>query len=169
MSQDKIKETATSTFTRYLSEHGMRKTPERYAILNKIFEMPGHFTLQALNSALDESGYHVSRSTLFNTISVLISAGMVRRHAFAKEAPVYERIIGFSHHHHTICTGCGKIREVKDVEIDKLIQTKRFGKFLPTQIDINIYGLCASCQRQTKSTARKSHNNKEINKNNEQG
>lgn len=161
MSQDKIKEAASSAFTRYLSEHGMRKTPERYAILNKIFDIPGHFTIQSLHSELDQSGYHVSRSTLFNTVSLLISAGMVRRHSFSTDTPHYERIVGMNHHNHLICTGCGKVREVKDTELDKLLQSRRFGKFMPSQIDINIYGLCASCQRQTRRAARKRQNNKE--------
>lgn len=160
MSQDKIKEAAIANFTRYLSEHGMRKTPERYAILNKIFEITGHFTLQSLYSELDQSGYHVSRATLFNTISLFISAGIVRRHTFATEAPRYERITNLSHHH-LICTGCGKIREVRDVELDKILRSRRFGKFLTSQIDINIYGLCPTCQRQTKKSQRKPKHNKE--------
>lgn len=153
MSQEKTKDAAVATFTRYLKENGMRKTPERFAILDIIFTFTGHFSLQALHEALEDAGYHVSRSTLFSTIGLLGAAGLVRRHAFATGAPRYERIAGLTHHHHLICTNCGKIREAKDLKLDEILRGKRYGKFLPAQIDINIYGLCAVCQRRSKKAS----------------
>lgn len=156
MTQEKIKEAASLALTRYLTDHGMRKTPERYTILNHIFSLQGHFTIQALHSHIEDTGYHLSRTTLFNTVALLVAAGLVRRHTFATETPRYERIIGLPHHHHLICTNCGKIREVKDSALDEILSQRRYGKFSPSQIDINIYGLCATCQRRSKSSLRAS-------------
>ena len=34
MSDDKVKTAAMAAFTKYLTQHKLRKTPERYAILN---------------------------------------------------------------------------------------------------------------------------------------
>lgn len=158
MSQEKTKEAALVAFKRYLKDNGMRQTPERFAILDVIFDFSGHFSLQALHDSLESAGYHVSRSTMFNTISLLTSAGLVRKHTFATESPCYERIAGVSHHHHLICTTCGKIREIKDAKLDEILREKRYGKFYPSQIDINIYGLCAACLRQSRKSTRKSSN-----------
>ena len=37
-------------FSEYLDKHGMRKTTERYVILNRIMGINGHFTIEELQS-----------------------------------------------------------------------------------------------------------------------
>ena len=46
MTEDRLKEDARASLTRYLEEKHLRKTPERYAILDKVFEMSQHFYVQ---------------------------------------------------------------------------------------------------------------------------
>lgn len=154
MSEEKIKAAALATFTQYMSQHKLRRTPERFAILEKVFEASGHFSIDTLHGLLEADGYHVSRATLYNTIELLSKCGLVRRHAFASQAPQYEKVAGFTRHYHLVCSRCGKVREIKDSEIDMLLVAHRFGKFQPVYIDLNIYGLCASCVRKSKSTSR---------------
>lgn len=157
MSDDKTKAAALATFTRYMSSHKLRRTPERFAILEKVFDISTHFSIDTLHSILEESGYHVSRATVYNTIELLTKCGLVRRHAFASQSPQYERITGLTKHYHLVCSRCGKVREIKDSEIDMLLNTRRFGKFHPAYIDLNIYGLCATCVRRarTRTTPRR--------------
>ena len=40
-------------FSDYLDEHGMRKTTERYAILYRIMNINGHFTIEELQRMID--------------------------------------------------------------------------------------------------------------------
>lgn len=150
MTDDKAKIAAIATFTQYMINHKLRKTPERFAILEAVFDMSSHFNIDTLHSLVDAENYHVSRATVYNTIELLIDAGLVRRHTFGSQSPQYEKIAGFSKHYHLVCTHCGKIKEIKDSEIDELLNTKRFGKFHPAYLDLNIYGLCASCVRKTR-------------------
>lgn len=155
MSEEKIKSAATATFTQFLTQHKLRRTPERFAILEKVFETPSHFCIDTLHSALEESGYHVSRATVYNTIELLIRCGLVRRHTFGNQSPQYEKIAGLTKHYHLVCSMCGKIREVKDAEIDALLEQRRFGKFIPAYIDLNIYGLCGTCSRRANSSQKR--------------
>lgn len=155
MNDEKTKAAALATFTQYMHHHKLRKTPERFAILDKVFETSSHFSIDALHSCLEESGYHVSRATVYNTIELLTKCGLVRRHAFAAQSPQYEKIVGLTKHYHLVCSGCGKVREIKNPEIDMLLNTHRFGKFHPAYIDLNVYGLCASCMRKNRPPARK--------------
>lgn len=156
MSDDKTKVAALATLTQYMSQHKLRKTPERFAIMEKVFDMSTHFSIDSLHSSLDSGGYHVSRATVYNTIELLIKAGLVRRHTFESQSPQYEKIAGLTKHYHLVCSRCGKVKEIKDAEIDLLLNARRFGKFQPKYIDLNVYGLCASCVRKTRQATSKS-------------
>ena len=52
MSDDKVKTAAITAFTQYMSTHKLRKTPERYAILEKVFDITTHFVVETLYSKL---------------------------------------------------------------------------------------------------------------------
>ena len=149
MSEEKTKTAAVASFNEYLTQHKLRRTPERFAILERVFDMSSHFSIDTLHQQLDENGYHVSRATVYNTIELFIKAGLVRRHTFESQSPQYEKIVGLSKHYHLVCSHCGKVKEIKDSEIDFLLNTRRFGKFHPKYIDLNVYGLCATCARNT--------------------
>lgn len=150
MTDEKAKLAAMATFTQYMQMHRMRKTPERYAIMEKVFDTVSHFSIDSLHSLVESDGYHVSRATVYNTIELLIEAGLVRRHTFGSQAPQYEKIAGLSKHYHLVCTSCGKVREIKDSEIDIILNQRRFGKFHPAYIDLNVYGLCPTCFRKSR-------------------
>ena len=69
-------------FNEFLDARGMRKTTERYAILNRIMAINGHFTIEELQQMIEEDGFRVSRSTVYNTVELLMDAKMLRRHVF---------------------------------------------------------------------------------------
>lgn len=155
-----MKASAEAAFTEYLTQHHLRRTPERYTILEKVMDTASHFSIEWLCTDLEADGYHVSRATVYNTIELLIKCGLVRRHSFNSQSPQYEKVVGMARHYHLVCSSCGKVREIKDTDIDALLAIKRFGKFQPAYIDMNIYGLCGSCARKAKQANNKSTKNK---------
>lgn len=157
MGDERTNTAAITAFTQYLTQHKLRKTPERYAILERVFAMTDHFFIDALYKAIEADGYHVSRATVYNTIELLVDAGLVRRHTFGAQPAQYERITGITNHHHLVCSRCGKVKEIKDQEIDAMLSARRFAGFTPVYADLYIYGVCGRCSRKKKKT-------KEINK-----
>ncbi len=148
MTDERSKTAAISTFTQYMLMHKLRKTPERYAILDKVMALNSHFFIDNLYEALEDDGYHVSRTTVYNTVELLIDAGLVRRHTFGNQPAQYEKITAHtSNHHHLVCTQCGKVKEVKDGDLDRMFNSRRYGAFHPAYVDLYIYGLCSRCSR----------------------
>lgn len=151
MNDDKIKSSARATFTEYMKVKKLRKTPERYAILDKVFDMTDHFFIESLYSALVADAYHVSRATVYNTIELLIDCGLVRRHQFGNKQTQYEKVATSGiNHHHLICSQCGKIKEVKDPELIKLINFRRYPTFHTSYFALYVYGVCSRCMRRNR-------------------
>lgn len=145
-------------FSDYLDEHGMRKTTERYAILYRIMNINGHFTIEELQRMIDEDGFRVSRSTVYNTIELLIEAKMLRRHVFEGMQAQYERIT--LPHTHLICTTCGKVKEVKDTNFAAFMNARRFNAFNTDHYSLYVYGTCSTCARKLKRSKNENSNNR---------
>lgn len=137
-------------FSDYLDAHGMRKTTERYAILNHILNINGHFTIEDLQQIINDDGFRVSRSTVYNTVELLMDAKMLRRHVFEGMQAQYERIN--LPHTHLICTTCGKVKEVRDTNFAAFMNARRFPAFNTDHYSLYVYGTCSTCARKLKRT-----------------
>lgn len=147
MIEEKSKIAARNKLTLYLESRNLRKTPERYAILDMVFSCNSHFDIMVLYKKMEDEAYHVSRTTLYNTMELLIECGLVRKHQFGNQHAQYERVCDATNHHHLICTECGKIKDVKDVEFIKYMNTIKYPAFTPSYFMLYVYGLCNSCAR----------------------
>lgn len=110
--------------------------------------LSSHFSVEDFHRQLEAEGsFHVSKATVYNTLQVLLEAGIVRRHNFEGPAE-YERIDLDGHNHlHLVCTRCGSVSEAPDDELDETISRLRYTGFVPSYFSLYVYGLCAKCRR----------------------
>lgn len=143
--EENVKETVKQLLTEYLQKNGHRKTPERYAILDMIYSIKGHFDIDTLyHSMEDEGNFRVSRATLYNTIILLMEANLIIKHQFGSSSQ-YERAYKNGTHHHMICTVCGKVTEFEDEKLKQAIVETKLKKFTASHYSLYIYGLCSKC------------------------
>ncbi len=157
MPEEKSKETVKQLFIQFLEARKLRKTPERFAILEKIYSTTQHFDVETLYEAMIQNGYRVSKATVYNTIDLLLEANLVRKHQFGGNLAQYERVYN-TNHHHLICVKCGKVREVKDLDLMETLNTRKFNKFNTLYYTLYVYGICSRCNNKNKKGQTKPEN-----------
>ncbi len=144
--RESAKASARQILTDYLETKRHRKTPERFAILDAVYSINGHFTLDELEKKLtEEQHFIVSRATLYNTLKLFMEVHLVVRHRF-KEATKYEACFSCGNHCHQMCLVCGKVAEIKSPELDSVINGVRLKRFRKDGYVLYIHGVCSACQ-----------------------
>ena len=144
--KENVKTTVKNILTSYLEQNHLRKTPERFAILDAVYDSNEHFTLEELGEKLNKKArFPVSRATLYNTLKLFMELRLVIRHRF-QGSTKYEACYDNDSHCHQICTVCGKVSEFKSAKINEAINAFHLKRFRKDGFTLYVYGICSTCQ-----------------------
>ena len=104
----------------YLQDKKFRNTPERYTILEEIYNMDHHFNVDDLYLLMMKKKYHVSKATIYNTIEIFLDAGLIRKHQFGEKtltSSSYEKSYFDKQHDHLVI-----YKKDSDKEIEEIIE-----------------------------------------------
>jgi Fur family ferric uptake transcriptional regulator len=93
----------------------------------------------------------IGLATVYRVLTQFEQAGILLRSNFESGKAVYELNEG-QHHDHFVCTGCGKVEEFYDAEIEKRQQliANQMGWSIQDH-SMSLYGQCADCSRKVHS------------------
>ncbi|UHG90449.1 Fur family transcriptional regulator [Spirosoma oryzicola] len=146
--------TARAKLEKSLLAKGLRRSGERFAILEEVYSRNDHFDAEELFQAMQQKSYRVSRATVYNTLDVLLDCGLVRKHRFGEDdnsKSRYEKSLGRQQHAHLVCTVCHRVKEFCDPRLH-LIQTN-VGNALQFEVESHslvFYGQCTDDSCETK-------------------
>jgi Fur family ferric uptake transcriptional regulator len=128
-------------FLEFLKQKNLRNTYERESILLSIYELEPHFTIDSLKQYLRQNKYHISKSTLYNTLILFVEAGLIAKHHFPTQTtPLYEKLYAEKTDNHIYIEETQTIIEFSDKRIEKIIKNieKKY-KISPTRHSFIIY------------------------------
>lgn len=131
-----------------LKKAGLKVTLPRLKILQILEKSKEHhLSAEDIYRVLIESGEDIGLATVYRVLTQFEEAGLVARHNFEGDQSVFELDRG-EHHDHLLCVKCGRVEEFVDEVIEKRQQeiAKQAG-FSITDHNLNIYGICANCQK----------------------
>jgi Fur family transcriptional regulator, ferric uptake regulator len=138
-----------------LKNHCARWTGPRDEVFNVLVGTQEHLSAMDIFARLRPSSPEIGLTTVYRTIELLETAGLVRKvpgHG-AEARFEYRRGDREDHHHHLICTACGRIVNYRDFETEELSLVQRTEErlarkhgFLIRDHNIEFLGLCRDCR-----------------------
>ncbi|WP_414636352.1 Fur family transcriptional regulator [Actinophytocola sp.] len=129
-----------------LHQRGMRMTPQRQFVLEALQDL-GHATPEQICQHVQRSTPTVNITTIYRTLELLESLGVVRHTHLGHGAPSYS--VHEHQHVHLVCHACGRVQEAPREIMDPLAATlcERYGFALdPSHLALS--GSCRECTGQ---------------------
>jgi Fur family ferric uptake transcriptional regulator len=148
-----MKKSAVEQLSGYLAGQGLRSTSQRDAILKTFIEAGQHLSAEELYARVKKTYPGIGYATIYRTLKLLAEAGLVEERRFEVGFTRFEYKSTDAHHDHLICTRCGVIIEFENERIEALQDDVARKKGFKVQSHkLELYGLCAGCSSNKKSS-----------------
>jgi Fe2+ or Zn2+ uptake regulation protein len=135
----------------HLRASGLRRTAQRYSVLEYLASKHVHATADEIYVALNRKFPLVSRATVYNTLRDLTRAGLVRELASEGKAALFDA--NLHPHHHFICDQCGTFEDIEWFDIPDHMRRDVAGKRSVRSYEITFHGTCGHCSGKPKKSA----------------
>lgn len=137
------KDDAADRIEAALSGAGVRRTPQRFFVMEHLLTRPEHATVEELWMALNKRHARASRATVYNTVHALVEAGLVREFTLDGKAARYDA--NLERHHHFVCDKCGAVEDVDWFDIPALPRSRTASRRIRSY-EVVLRGDCSRCR-----------------------
>ena len=131
-----------------LSQNGYKLTPQRRAVLSVISHSSEHLTPADIYERVQQECPGIGLVTIYRTLEILAELGLICEVHAGGSCRSYLVRRPSEHHHHLICSDCGKVIDLTECtlsELEKSLSRKtgfRVGGHL-----LEFLGSCPDCQK----------------------
>jgi len=148
-----IKNKKSDEMERLLKKEGFRMTLPRRVILDLLSKSDSHLLAKDIYLKINKKYPDIGLTTVYRTLDLLVKKGMINKFDMGEGQSRYELAWNFKeHHHHLVCSECGKMIDYNDFIDDEIKFFAKIQKFLSAKYDFKIinhevyfYGKCSSC------------------------
>jgi Fur family ferric uptake transcriptional regulator len=122
-----------------------RMTSQRTTIVEAADEIGTAFTVDDLTVAARGRDACIGVATVYRAVSALEESGWLERVGERAGSALYARCATGGHHHHLICTACGRMEPAECPLVGIADRAETPSGFLVTSHEVTLYGLCPDC------------------------
>jgi Fur family ferric uptake transcriptional regulator len=131
-----------------LRQRGYKLTPQRRAVLNVIARSENHLVPADIYERVHQEHRNIGRVTVYRTLAIFSELGLICEvHIGDKHRSYLLRRLS-EHHHHLICSDCGKVVDFTACELDGLEQrlSAETGFEIESHL-LDFVGRCPDCEK----------------------
>lgn len=140
-----MREWSDATFER-VRVAGHRGGAAQRAIVDLLAREECCLTAQEIFDRLRGEDRRVSLASIYRTLDLLAELGVVQRVEVGQGSARFERAAAENHHHHLVCSDCGRIEAFSDERLERAIHgiADKVGYDVEAH-DVVLRGACADC------------------------
>ncbi|HSL93410.1 MAG TPA: Fur family transcriptional regulator [Bacillota bacterium] len=132
-----------------LSEHGVRNTRQRSAILQVLLSSDVPLSAERIHEKTREADADINLSTVYRFLEMLVEKNLATKSFNIEHGRATFELINPHHRHHMTCTHCGDIVVIRECPLDSLCRSLEADTgFLVTGHRIELFGVCPKCQNE---------------------
>lgn len=133
-----------------LRHHGYKVTPQRRMIIDEIINTHEHQTPAAIHERVQIEHPGIGLVTIYRTLEILEECGLICETHAGHSCRSYLLRESFAHHHHLICSDCGKVVDFTDCGLNELeSKLKEKSGFKINGHLLEFIGQCGDCAVKT--------------------
>ena len=128
-----------------LKENDLKATFQRTNILD-VIDKNGHMSVEDIYEEIIKVHPSISLATIYKNIILMMEKSVLAEVPIAGKKPKYE--LCKMDHIHLVCTECGEVEDKECMEATNRVLHELTDRehFVLNKRQINLYGVCASCQ-----------------------
>jgi Fur family ferric uptake transcriptional regulator len=131
-----------------LRRAGYRNGAARAALVELLDTQTCCASAADLHDTLRQRGRNVGLASVYRVLDSLLESGLVQRVDVGDGVARYEPVrTSEEHHHHLVCTGCGKVEAFTDPGLERAIhRVEETSGYAVDTHDVVLHGACADCR-----------------------
>ena len=125
-----------------LVEKGLKVTPQRIAILEAIYALNNHPTVEMIMDYIKDTHPGIASATVYKVLDALVENQLIRKVKTEKDTMRYDGIV--ENHHHLYCSESEEIKDYMNEELDQLLASffkeNAIDDFKIKEIKLQIHG-----------------------------